>query len=206
MTIYKTNKFSISRIASALLATVMVFSMVPQPVAAAEAPTDIVLENVQSILKDFLSNQSASVISSFEDPRISQVRSYFEQYNRPAAKYAEYFVKYADEYNLPDWRMLAAIAQAESSGCRYMKGNNCFGYGTTTFSSIPEGIEHVAERISGGNNAYKVQTVKGILNVYNPLPMCKNAPGKIKNQTCLDFSYEHRVMSVMEKIAGQPIS
>lgn len=100
------------------------------------------------------------------DPRVEQVRLFFEKYKSPAAKYAKLFVTVADENNL-DWYLLPSIAFIESGGGKAYRNNNIFGWdsGKHKFSSIEQGIRYVGHAMTVGPYANKNTLQK--LRVYN---------------------------------------
>lgn len=106
--------------------------------------------------------------------RTELVRSYFNQWNLPAAEYADTFVAEADEYGL-DWRLLPAIAMIESTGFQHQcqKGPNGLGWGgcAITFESHHDAIATVAKNLAGENPAtahfYADKTFEEKLYAYN---------------------------------------
>lgn len=84
------------------------------------------------------------------DTRADDLRAFLESYDSPLAPHAEHFVAVADEYSL-DWRLLPAIAGAESTFGKRVpyKSYNPFGWGNGRiyFSSWEEGIEVVARTL-----------------------------------------------------------
>lgn len=119
---------------------------------------------------------------------------YFENINAPLAGYGMKFVIEAEKNDL-DWRLLPAIAMAESTGgihaCKTVP-NMPFGYGSCKFgySSIDKAIEAVAKSLGGNNEKtakwYAGKSTEQILKTYNPDHI---APG-----------YTKKVMRIMDKI------
>lgn len=107
------------------------------------------------------------------DEKVKKVEAYFADKNLPIAEHAEALVREAEKNNL-DWTFVAAFAMAESTGCKFMHNNNCFGWGSAKirFDSIEHGIEVVAWNLGGNNPAtaryYKDKTIDQIINTYNP--------------------------------------
>jgi hypothetical protein len=113
------------------------------------------------------------------DPRVTAIRTYFENLNMPAADYAEAFVRAADENDFEYWALLPAIARQETTGCKYTLYNplntrewNCFGFGKMDFASIEEGINYVAATLAGNkpqtDHYYsKDKTLEQLLHHYN---------------------------------------
>ena len=64
--------------------------------------------------------------------------------------YVQDYIESADRSHI-DYRLLAVIALAESSGCKHYLFNNCWGYGSSRrlmhFASIPEGIRFVSQQL-----------------------------------------------------------
>ena len=131
------------------------------------------------------------------DEEVSKVKAYFADRNLPMADHAETLVTEAEKNNL-DWTLLADISMIESTGCKFQRNNNCFGWGSAKikFSSIDEGIKVVAQNL-GGNNPdtakwYKGKTTEQILKTYNP-------PYVVSD-------YTQKVKSVMQTIKGYPVT
>ncbi len=90
-----------------------------------------------------------STVSAEARPII--MRRFLESYHSPLAAYSDFILSVSEEYEL-DWRLLAAIAGAESTFCRTIPEGtyNCWGWGihsrgTLGFSSYKEGIKIVAK-------------------------------------------------------------
>jgi hypothetical protein len=105
-----------------------------------------------------------------EDPRFGLLRSFFEKYQSPAAKYVNDFLTAADENSL-DWRLLPSISIIESGGGKAGVKNNIFGWDSCRqgFASVPHGIRKVAEQLSK-SDLYRHKDTDGILRLYNPYP------------------------------------
>jgi hypothetical protein len=87
------------------------------------------------------------------DTRIHILQKFLRSYGSPLASHAGTFIAVADEYNL-DWRLLPAIAGAESTFGKYTPKNsyNAWGWGIPTgaqsglgFDSWDHGIETVGQ-------------------------------------------------------------
>ncbi len=79
------------------------------------------------------------------DKRVTEIETYLNKRNSPLAKYAEEFVKAADEYKI-DYRLVASISVIESSaGLHCFKPYNAWGWGNMTFDNWTDGIWTVSE-------------------------------------------------------------
>lgn len=140
------------------------------PMGTTKLPTAAVLTSLENgpLVSDTSANQQKE-----HDDKVKKVAAYFGDKNLPMAAHAEQLVTAAEENNI-DWSLLASISMIESTGCKFMHNNNCFGWGSAkiAFSSIDEGIKVVAWNL-GGNNPntakyYKDKTTDQILKMYNP--------------------------------------
>lgn len=119
-----------------------------------------------------------------EDDRASRLDAYFSKWDMPLAGYGAKFISEADKYGI-DWKLMPAIAVQESSGGKYMKNNNPFGWGSCEikFASFNEAIEELAANLGGTDpetaRYYKDASVDKILWHYNG-SVNKSYPGKIK--------------------------
>lgn len=89
-------------------------------------------------------------------------------HGRPAEKDSEDFLEASRRYRL-DWRLLPAIAMAESGGGSHCRYNNYFGWksGKAKFRSPAEGIFVVARSLSE-SPIYRGRPVRAKLEIYNP--------------------------------------
>jgi len=120
-----------------------------------------------------------------EDPRMPQLRAFFERYHCPVSGLAQEFLAAADENDL-DWRLLPSISLIESGGGKAMANNNLLGWGSAakSFPSVRIAIHTVASRLAN-SKLYKDKDLEGILNTYNPRP-----------------EYSYRVRSVMRQLGA----
>lgn len=104
------------------------------------------------------------------DPRTARLYEYLEKRDLPVKIYAADFVRAADEYSL-DWRLLPSISIVESTGGKYFKNNNVFGWanGEQRFGSVRHGIYRVAHQLHHGR-AYRGKDVPAKLATYNSNP------------------------------------
>jgi len=126
--------------------------------------------------------------SSHQDPRLSILREFLAGTGAPVAKHAEAFLRAADENDL-DWRLLPSLSIIESSGGKFCKNNNIFGWGNgiERFPSIRAGIHRVAERLAN-SKLYKDKNLEQMLRTYNA-----------------NADYPARVMRVMRSIGPADI-
>jgi hypothetical protein len=101
------------------------------------------------------------------DPRLVRLREFLAEKDSPVEYLAADFIEAADHNDL-DWRLLPSISMVESSGGKYLKRNNIFGWGNCEvgFRSVREGIHTVAQRLAE-SPYYRGKTLDGKLRVYN---------------------------------------
>ena len=118
------------------------------------------------------------------DPRLETLRTFFRLADCPAEQYAAAFLEVADHNEL-DWRLLPSLSFVESTGGKFARDNNLFGWGSghAHFLSAEEGIHAVGYRLSH-SDLYKDKELDEILSTYNP-----------------NVEYGRRVKSVMRRIA-----
>lgn len=118
------------------------------------------------------------------DPRLETLRTFFHVAECPAEEYAAAFLEAAD-YNDLDWRLLPSLSFVESTGGKFARDNNLFGWdsGRAHFPSPVAGIHAVGYRLSH-SDLYKDKELDEILSTYNP-----------------NIEYARRVKSVMRRIA-----
>lgn len=113
------------------------------------------------------------------DYRIETLKNFLEKYHSNMASSAEVFIKEADKNNL-DWRLLPAIAGAESTFGKFTPpcaSYNPFGWTSTTspcgywrFENFDDAIRHVAQKISTNatyNNFRNTRQIKDLSIPYN---------------------------------------
>ena len=118
------------------------------------------------------------------DPRLETLRTFFHVADCPAEQYAAAFLDVADSNEL-DWRLLPSLSFVESTGGKFARYNNLFGWdsGRARFPTAVEGIGTVGYSLSH-SDLYKDKELDEILSIYNP-----------------DVEYGRRVKSVMRQIA-----
>lgn len=130
-----------------------------------------------------------------EDTRAEKIDRFFQDRNMPLAGYGEKMIRESDKNELPDWRILAALAVRESSGGIHACGKNPFGWSSCarTFENWDEAIETVAAHIGGNvrstRSLYGGKSTEEILMIYNPPSINPN--------------YAAEVISIMDEIAPQ---
>lgn len=104
------------------------------------------------------------------DPRLRRLQEFFGQRDCPLREAAADFLIAADRNDL-DWRLLPSISIIESSGGKYDRNNNVFGWDSCreSFSSVREGIHFVAAQLAN-SKLYKDKNLDSKLSTYNPLP------------------------------------
>ena len=118
------------------------------------------------------------------DPRLQTLRTFFHVADCPAEQYAAAFLEAADHNEL-DWRLLPSLSFVESTGGKFARYNNLFGWdsGNAHFASPVAGIHAVGYRLSH-SDLYKDKELDEILSTFNP-----------------NVEYGRRVKSVMRRIA-----
>lgn len=121
------------------------------------------------------------------DFRLLRLQQFFEQKKAPIQHLAPDFIEAADRHDL-DWRLLPGISIVESSGGKYKKNNNIFGWGNgdRKFPTVRHGIYTVANNLST-SKYYRNKDTDRILQTYNPRP-----------------EYLKRVREVMSQIGPDP--
>ncbi|MCC6392011.1 MAG: hypothetical protein IT167_15535 [Bryobacterales bacterium] len=116
------------------------------------------------------------------DPRLAQLRDFFDRHQSPASQLASTFLRAADQHRL-DWRLLPSIAFVESSGGKAYRANNILGWGNGDigFHSIENGIHTVAERLAN-SSYYRGKSVEEKLRTYNPVPGYSERVKAVMNQ------------------------
>ena len=106
------------------------------------------------------------------DPRVTALRKFLEFYKSPLAPYAEIFVREADEHNLPDWRLVPAIAGVESTFGKRIpyRSYNAYGWanGGYQFQSWEDSIDVVSKALSEKYYGRGANTVQKIARIYCP--------------------------------------
>lgn len=121
------------------------------------------------------------------DARVSRLQQFLSKKECPIEPLAADFIEAADRHGL-DWRLLPGISFVESSGGKFYKRNNIFGWHNAEkrFPSVRQGIHSVAYFLAHGAR-YRDKDVDGILKTYNPRP-----------------EYAVRVKQVMSEIGPSP--
>jgi hypothetical protein len=119
-----------------------------------------------------------------DDPRLKALRSFFTKAGCPAVHYSRVFLEAADYYKL-DWRLLPSISFVESTGGKFARNNNFFGWdsGNAHFDNPVQGIHRVGYRLSHSSR-YRSKDLDTLLASYNP-----------------NADYSAKVKSVMRRIA-----
>ena len=119
-----------------------------------------------------------------DDPRLSALRHFFSKADCPAANYSDVFLEAADVYKL-DWRLLPSISYIESTGGKFARNNNFFGWdsGKASFDTPVQAIHQVGYSLSHSAR-YRSKNLDTVLASYNP-----------------DIEYGAKVKSVMRQIA-----
>lgn len=119
-----------------------------------------------------IKNLTQGTHTSVDDERAKKIDAYYAKRGMPLEGYGAKLVKVAEANNL-DWRLLPAIAIAESTGGKFACYNNPFGWGSCKikFKNFDAAIETVAMNLGGKNpnteQYYKDATTTEILHHYN---------------------------------------
>jgi hypothetical protein len=103
-----------------------------------------------------------------QDPRVESLRKFFEEAGCPAASLSQVFLHAADRYEL-DWRLLPSISFVESTGGKWARDNNLFGWnnGRAAFPTMAAGIYTVGYSLAN-SELYRDKNLDQILATYNP--------------------------------------
>lgn len=112
---------------------------------------------------------TGQAIEPTDDPRHLALTKFFKVNDSPLTAYAGEFLKASDRHGL-DWRLLPGLAMAESSGGKYFRNRNIFGWnsGETKFESVRSSIHFVASRLARSKR-YAGKDLISVLRAYNPL-------------------------------------
>jgi hypothetical protein len=104
------------------------------------------------------------------DPRLENLRKFFQKGGCPAQHLAEVFLEAADAYEL-DWRLLPSLSFIETTGGKTARNNNLFGWdsGRAKFESVSAGIHTVGYRLAN-SEVYRGKKLETMLAIYNPNP------------------------------------
>lgn len=128
--------------------------------------------------------QKTPIADYRNDPRFSKLRAFFAKFHCPAGWYTGDFLAAADNNSL-DWRLLPSLSYVESSGGKYYKNNNYFGWGSgeIRFSSPAAAIHEIGYRLTH-SSLYRSKNIDQLLATYNP-----------------SSAYARKVKTVMQQIA-----
>jgi hypothetical protein len=136
---------------------------------------------VGTIQVEDLSN-AAAIKQIHHDPRIAALTAFMDKHKFAKPYYVKEYIQSADRSHI-DYRLLTAIALAESSGCKRYLYDNCWGYGSSSglvhFASIPEGIAFISDKLSAGPYAGKSNLEKA--RIYGPHSNPNYGPSIIKS-------------------------
>jgi hypothetical protein len=97
--------------------------------------------------------------------------NFFDHYHGQKPYPISAYLTYASRYQI-DYRLLPAISAIESQAGRHACGNNWWGWQSckgNNFSSVPEGIEFVSQKLGTGNH-YRGKSTINKLRAYNHNP------------------------------------
>lgn len=143
--------------------------------------------------------ESIEIKLGYSDKRVDVIKEYYQNMKSPLAntEVPELYIKYADEYGLNKWSILAAISKIESSGCKYLPGLakfNCWGYGNGGYAgweSFDQVIRAMSKKFS------KVDSnPTSVVKWYCPPCSNPNPPEREK----ANHNWDNIVIAEMEKI------
>lgn len=106
------------------------------------------------------------------DFRVKKLHKFLLSVKSPLATYAPTFVQKADEYGVPDWKLVPAISGVESTFGKQMPLNSCNAYGWANgayiFKSCEEGIDIVTKALKLKYIDRGLDTPQKISPVYAP--------------------------------------
>jgi hypothetical protein len=201
------NKKLIRFVESFVLLPVMTIGM-PQGTLPKDSVN--VVTTPQIVLSEKLNKETSSLFAFNQEIdkeaqilkiKADAIDTYFKEHNMPLEGKGMKLVQEAEANDL-DWRLVAAISIAETTGgrnlCKNPKAqNNPFGWGSCKigFSSIDESIEKVAKHLGGNmestSHHYADKSTEQILKTYNP-------PSIVP-------SYAKKVMSFMNQIGEKDV-
>lgn len=121
------------------------------------------------------------------DPRLVRLRQFFQERDCPAQRLAADFIAASDMHQL-DWRLLPSLSLVESTGGKYQKNNNMFGWENSNyrFRNMKEGVYVVASHLRN-DRLYRHKSLDSVLRTYNP-----------------NAGYSTRVRAVMNQLGPTP--
>lgn len=100
----------------------------------------------------------------------AKINAYYARHNLPLQNHGMKMVLAGEKYGVEP-TLLAAIAMRESTGGKFVRSYNAFGWGTARFESFDHAIDVVAMNLGGHNprtqSYYKGKTITGMLKTYN---------------------------------------
>lgn len=118
----------------------------------------------------------------YNDARPIILKEFFRLYRSPLEPYAQFIVEISDKYGI-DYRLIPAIAMAESGGGRNIPPNsyNAWGWGiygdkVVRFQSWEEGIERVAKSLREDYINQGLDTPEEIMPKWAPPSVKKGGP------------------------------
>lgn len=106
------------------------------------------------------------------DHRVKKLQVYLESFHSPLAPYARVFVEKADQYEIPDWSLVPAIAGVESTFGKHIPYNsyNAYGWanGNFDFESWEDSIDIVTQTLKEKYYDKGANTVFKIARIYAP--------------------------------------
>lgn len=116
------------------------------------------------------------------DVRVTRLSAFFRKYDCPVQSLAPVFIRAADAHGL-DWRLLPSIAFVESTGGKYFKNNNIFGWDSANkrFRTVADGIHYVAYYLSR-SRYYRGKKLDEVLHTYNPAKGYRERVRKVMNE------------------------
>lgn len=121
-------------------------------------------------------------IKKEKDTRVGQLQAYLASHYSPLTEMAEVFIQKADEYELPDWRLVPAISGVESTFGKHIPNNsyNAWGWanGAYAFTSWEDAIDIVTKALKQKYVDRGLDTPEKMSPVY--APPSKTWAGKVR--------------------------
>ena len=116
--------------------------------------------------------KTGRITSSVQNEQIRLLGLYLESHNSPLVPYADLFIEKAEQYGLPDWKLVPAISGVESTFGKHIPQNsyNAWGWtnGAYSFTCWESAIDEVTKTIGQKYIARGLDTPEKMSHVYAP--------------------------------------
>lgn len=139
--------------------------------------TTLTMNTVTVAINEAVAKATAADVSPEEmaaqaarQEKAAKIDAYFGKYDLPLTGHGMQFVLTAEKYDLDPF-LLPALAMRESTGGKFMRNNNAFGWGTAKFKDLDEAIEVVGSHLGGTQPTtakyYADKPLEKVLYAYN---------------------------------------